>query len=89
LGDFVHSASASFQEDLAEAGDRLRLTDTAKALERRYDQHEINEKTGAKGDEEKDAEITELAISRHDTTKLTENRRAHKRFSLARTVRSG
>jgi hypothetical protein len=31
-------------------------------LERRYDQHEINEKTGAKGDEQKDTETTELPI---------------------------
>jgi hypothetical protein len=66
---------------LSEARDRLGFPHTAKALKRRDHQHEVDEQTGAKGDEQKNTETTKPAICCHDETKLPENRRAHKRFS--------
>jgi len=47
-------------------------------------QHEVHEYAGAKRDEQKNTEATEFAISRHDSTKLSENSRADKRFSRRR-----
>ena len=57
------------------------FADPAKALKRGGYQQQVKEQTGAKRDEQEDAETTELAIRRHDRTKLPENRRAHKSFS--------
>jgi hypothetical protein len=69
------------EQDLAKTRDRFRFPDAGQALKRRKHQHEIHEQTGAQRDKQKDTETTELAISRHDRTKLAENPRAHKRFS--------
>jgi len=69
------------EQDLAETRDRFGFPDAGQALKRRNHQHEIHEQTGAKRDKQKDTETPELAISRHDRTKLADNRRAHKRFS--------
>src|SRR4029077_11849470 len=55
-------------------------------LKRGGHQHQVDEQTGAKRDEQEDAETTEFAIPRHDRTKLPENRRAHKRFSRSAEV---
>ncbi|PYL29427.1 MAG: hypothetical protein DMF39_07175, partial [Verrucomicrobia bacterium] len=63
--------------------DRFRFPDAAPALKRRHHQHEVHEQAGAKRDEQKNAEATEFTISRHDSTKLAENRRTDKRFSRA------
>jgi len=69
------------EQDLAETRDRFRFPDTAPALKRRHHQHEVHEQAGAERDEQKNTETTEFAISRHDSTKLPENRRSDKRFS--------
>jgi hypothetical protein len=75
------SARASLEQDLSKTRDRFRFSDAGQALKRCKHQHEVDEQTGAKRDKQKNAETTELAISRHDRTKLVENRGAHKRFS--------
>jgi len=69
------------EQDLAKTRDRFRFSDAGQALKRCNHQHEVHEQTGAQRDKQKDTETTELAISRHDRTKLAENRAAHKRFS--------
>src|SRR5206468_1203657 len=75
------SARPSLEQDFAKTRDRFRFSDTGQALKRCNHQHEVHEQTGTKRDKQKDTETTELAISRHDRTKLAENRGAHKRFS--------
>jgi hypothetical protein len=69
------------KEDLAKTGDRFCFLNTADALKRGDHQHKVHEQTGAKRDEQKDAQTTQPAIGCHTGTKLPENCRAHKRFS--------
>ena len=78
------SAHSLLKQDLAETRNRLWFPGPGQALKPRRYQHKINEQAGAKRDEQKNAEATKCAISRHDRTKLPENRRAHKMFSRTR-----
>jgi hypothetical protein len=68
------------EQDLPETRDRFGFSNAAQALKRCNHQYEVHEQTGAKRDKQKNTEATELAISRHGSTKLPENRRVHKRF---------
>src|SRR5439155_18448787 len=81
-GDFVRVRSRAFlKQDFAETRDRFCFADPAKALKCDDHQHQVHEQTGAKRDEQKNAEATQSAIRRHTKTKLPENCRVHKRFS--------
>jgi hypothetical protein len=75
------------KQDLAEPRERFDFSHPAIALKNCCHQHEVHEQTGAKRNEQKNAETTEPAICCHGGTKLPENRRLHKRFS--RTLRFG
>lgn len=74
---------ASLEQNLAKPWDRFRFAGTRPSLKRRHHQHEIHEQADAERDEQENTETTQLAISRHDKTKLAENRHRDKRFSQA------
>jgi hypothetical protein len=70
-------------KDLTETWERFWFPDTTDALKRGDHQNKIHEQTGAKRDEQKDAQTTQSSVGSHIGTKLPENCRAHKRFSFS------
>ena len=58
----VRRARTSLKQDLAETRDRFCFANPAEALKRHDRQHKVNEQTGAKRDEQKNAETTQSAV---------------------------